>query len=117
MSEGELPDIASHVSRGASTTISPAPSAKLESAKQPVESEFLNVVLGNLEEARLDLHLAGGSGQGDLHKGVDQIKIGLRVLDQKLAAGGEIGGAGTEGEGDSLGFQKFLGSRLADRSG
>ena len=105
-----MADIALHVAGCAAASIGTAATGELEGAKEPVKAEFLEVVLGDFEEAGLDFHLAWGCGQRDLHEGIDQVQVGLCVLDQELAAGCQISRGGSWWKRDALGLQELLGT-------
>ena len=114
-------DVSSQPHRAAAAINSRSPGeGKL--ADEPVEAEFVEVVLGNLQKLRLDFDLCRTGCYGGFHQTIDQIEIELGIFNNQPTGAGNIIGAGSRGEGNALGFQKILGFRaggdgLAVRTG
>ena len=76
-------------------------------SEQPVKAHFLEIVLRHLEELGLDLHLARWSCHLRFDQSVNEVEVGLSILDDQPAGAGNEVGARTGRKGDPLGLQKL----------
>ena len=81
--------------------------ADIELSEQPIEAEFLQIILGDLDKLRFDLDLFRSGNVRLLDEGVDQLKIFFRVAHDQAAALRQKIRARAGREWHALVFQKF----------
>ena len=86
-----------------------------ELAEQPVKAKFLQVVLRDFDELRLDLDLRWCGAGGAFDHGIDQVQVLLCVTHDEAAAAGEEVGASPRGKLHALGFEEVFGRAAPGR--
>ena len=99
---------------GAAASINTRSPRQSELSKEPIETEFVEVVLGDLQKLRLDFHLRGSGGDGGFHHAIDQVQIGLGVFNNEAAGAGNVIRAGALWKGNALRLQKIFGLGAGD---
>ena len=78
-------------------------------SKQPIKAEFVNVILGDLEEFGFYFHLRRLDADGSVHQRVDQINGVWRITNNEFTARRHVLCEGARRESDPLGLQVFKG--------
>ena len=82
--------------------------------EQPVETELLQIVLGDLDEFRFDLDLLRSGDVGLLDEGIDQLEVVLRIAHDQPAALRKEVCTRARREWHALAFQEFPGAFAID---
>ena len=81
---------------------------EIERAEQPIESKLFQIVLGYLDELRLDLDLLRTGNARLLHQSIDQFEVIFGIAHNEPAGLRQEMRARTRWENDALAFKKFL---------